>query len=249
MQENICPSVGNGEAMAKLLDKDFVTNCDASTAYAKLYQALSQETPDFPAETRLSERNQKLWADIEKDYTSILERCFEKSYKEFRKETIYNKDISVKSRKEMDSPEEKLAEFPRIDKQQTLEQSLKECNPNYEKAHCWMINCQRCVPIYEMRARGYDVTAKPRLFGLDYLAIQPFEVWENAEVHSTHGNGIAEIEDFLRKNGDQTRVQITAINKFGSGGHTFAAQINNGVIASLTRRMATWICVGICRNA
>lgn len=231
LQENIRPSVGNGEAMAKLLDKDFVANSDASIAYAKLYQVLSQETPNFPVEARLSERNQKLWADIEEDYTSILERGFEKSYKDFDSEAVARKELSVEPHREANSLAEKLAEFPRIDNRQTLEQTLKECNPNYKKDRCWKINCQRCVPTYEMRARGYDVTAKPRLFEIDYLAFQPFEVWENAEIHSTHGNGIAEIEDFLRKNGDGTRVQIIAINRFGSGGHTLVGQINDGVVS------------------
>ena len=34
-------------------------------------------------------------------------------------------------------------------------------NPNYKKGKEWQINCQRCVPAYEARLRGYDVTAKP----------------------------------------------------------------------------------------
>ena len=38
---------------------------------------------------------------------------------------------------------------------------LSQTNPNYDKGEKFEINCQRCVPAYEMRKRGYNVTAKP----------------------------------------------------------------------------------------
>lgn len=231
LQDTVHPSAGDGEAMSMLLDEDFAAHSDAGSAYAKLYQALNQKSSYFPMESRLSIHGEKLWEDIEKDYASILKAGFEKSYRDFKNEAVTTKDVSSEPKIEVNSLEEKLAEFPRIDNRQPLEQTLKECNPKYKKGRCWIINCQRCVPTYEMRERGYDVTAKPKLFEIDYLSLHPFDVWENPEIHSTHGDGIAEIEDFLRKTGDGTRVQITAINKFGMCGHTFAAQIKGGVIS------------------
>ena len=38
---------------------------------------------------------------------------------------------------------------------------IEGTNPNYSKGREWRINCLRCVPAYEARCRGYDVTAKP----------------------------------------------------------------------------------------
>ena len=43
--------------------------------------------------------------------------------------------------------------------------ALSRTNPNYNKAREYQINCQRCVPTYEMRRRGYDVEALGNLRG------------------------------------------------------------------------------------
>ena len=43
--------------------------------------------------------------------------------------------------------------------------ALSGTNPNYTKAREYQINCQRCVPTYEMRRRGYDVEALGNLRG------------------------------------------------------------------------------------
>jgi SPP1 gp7 family putative phage head morphogenesis protein len=40
--------------------------------------------------------------------------------------------------------------------------ALKGTNPNYALGWKYQNNCQRCVPAYELRRRGYDVTAKPK---------------------------------------------------------------------------------------
>ena len=38
---------------------------------------------------------------------------------------------------------------------------ISDVNPNFGTGSEWEVNCQRCVPAYEARLRGYDVTAKP----------------------------------------------------------------------------------------
>jgi hypothetical protein len=45
----------------------------------------------------------------------------------------------------------------------TKEQALSGTNPNYSKSREYQINCQRCVPAYEMRRRGYNVEALPNV--------------------------------------------------------------------------------------
>jgi hypothetical protein len=39
--------------------------------------------------------------------------------------------------------------------------ALRGANPNFSKGKEFQFNCQRCVPAYELRRRGYDVEAMP----------------------------------------------------------------------------------------
>ena len=39
--------------------------------------------------------------------------------------------------------------------------SIKMVNPSHNKGAEYQQSCQRCVPAYELRRRGFDVTAKP----------------------------------------------------------------------------------------
>ena len=102
-------------------------------------------------------------------------------------------------------------------------------NPNYnsEEVNQWYINCQRCVPTYEMLRRGLDVTALPCDGGYDYLASHPFSVWENANVISCIGQGKSEIETAMNSWGDGARAQITVMWTRISG-HTFLAEQRGG---------------------
>ena len=107
-----------------------------------------------------------------------------------------------------------------------LPAQLEACNPNYELADCWKINCQRCVPTYEMRMRGYDVTAKPCEQMRDYIALHPFDVWKNPEVINC--NGLDQITEQMAEWGDGARSQIVVTWKGGNGGHTFVAEQVDG---------------------
>lgn len=129
-------------------------------------------------------------------------------------------DVKLKdtlNRKELD---EKYLEKLKVD--------LKECNPNYNLGREWKVNCQRCVPAFEMRRRGYDVTAKPRGKGFDHLAYNPFDVWKNPEVITARDNGKQDIENRMAKWGDGARVQVVVMWKGTPSGHTFFAEQVNG---------------------
>lgn len=117
-----------------------------------------------------------------------------------------------------------------IDKKylETLKHDLKECNPNFKLGRKWQINCQRCVPTFEMRRRGYDVTAKPREKGFDLLSCRPFDVWKNPEVINTRGNGLSDIEKHMSRWGDGARAQVVVMWKGAPSGHTFFAERVNG---------------------
>lgn len=107
-----------------------------------------------------------------------------------------------------------------------LSKHLDVCNPNYELGREWKTNCQRCVPTFEMRQRGYDVTAKPRLTdtGEDYLAYHPFDVWDKPGVISCKGNGLSDVKNSMVEWGDGARAQIVVVWRNTNAGHTFSAE-------------------------
>ena len=107
--------------------------------------------------------------------------------------------------------------------------SLSKVNPRYnENAAAWSDNCQRCVPAYEMRRRGYDVSAIPYAKGDDYLCYHPYDVWKDPIVHNTPGSGREAIESAMASYGDGARAQVTLDWNDSEGGHTFIAERNNG---------------------
>lgn len=109
-----------------------------------------------------------------------------------------------------------------------IEQSLKPCNPNFKEGKEWRVNCQRCVPTYELRRRGYDVTAQPKENSDDELAKEPFSVWKNPDVIECDNNAKSEIEEKMSDWGDGARAQITVVWNNTNMGHTFMAEQHNG---------------------
>lgn len=136
--------------------------------------------------------------------------------------------INPRQNKENDSVElKRLQETQQLKEIQT---ALDGCNPNFSKnKREWSENCQRCVPTYELRRRGYDVTAQPAPLGVkDYLSQSPFSVWQNPKVIRCKDNGVTDIEKNMAKWGDGARAQIVVVWKNGSMGHTFVAEQVNG---------------------
>lgn len=116
--------------------------------------------------------------------------------------------------------------WDRIQVKEGVDKSLKECNPNYELGNEWKVNCQRCVPAYEMRRRGYDVTVlpKPREIKNTDLSYAPFSVWEKPQIINCSENGKADIESNMAQWGDGARAQIVVEWKGINSGHTFIAE-------------------------
>lgn len=111
---------------------------------------------------------------------------------------------------------------------------LRDTNPNYAGGREWQKNCQRCAPAYEMRRRGFDVTAQPAPSEVPgapeeayHLAYHPFDAWEDPDVKQCKGSGISEIQDTMKKWGDGARAQVVVYwEKWG--GHTFIAEQADG---------------------
>lgn len=117
-----------------------------------------------------------------------------------------------------------------IEGEHNISTDIQNVNPNWSQSEEWQINCQRCVPAYEMRRRGYDVTARPKPSNVlvSDLYYHPFAVWENPTIISASGNGRQDIENQMAQWGDGARAQITVVWNDGESGHTFIAEQENG---------------------
>lgn len=117
--------------------------------------------------------------------------------------------------------------YTRILGDHTIENDVSKTNPNFNiKEPKWYRNCQRCVPTYEMRRRGYDVEAKPKLQS-DIIARKPQVVFKDAEIHNFTRNAEQTVRDAMRDWGDGARCQI-CVYWDTRGGHTFVAEQRNG---------------------
>ena len=107
---------------------------------------------------------------------------------------------------------------------------LAKTNPNYStKEFKGLNNCQRCVPTYEMRRRGYNVTAKPQPYSdtkNDELAVNPWCMWKNPKIFSYKTR--QDIETAMQKMGDGARVEISIVWEKNGAGHVFCAEQING---------------------
>lgn len=144
------------------------------------------------------------------------------------------KDELFKSQKNEDTINSINENFPwsRISHSHCYEFDLRMTNRNYSTGdRKWRRNCQRCVPTYEMRRRGYNVQAKPKPKSFptrDHLAIYPYEVWENPNIQNTSGSGKKDIESAMKIWGDGARAQVVVYWAKYKGGHTFVATQMDG---------------------
>ncbi len=114
--------------------------------------------------------------------------------------------------------------WARIQGEHSQKEDLMKTNPHVNTGlPAWTENCQRCVPTYEMRRRGYDVEALPAK-AMDHLARNPFDVWENPNVIRCQDNGYGQIRDLMLQWGDGARCQIVVYWDGMQGGHTFVAE-------------------------
>ena len=114
------------------------------------------------------------------------------------------------------------------------DENISSTNPKYAKSIEYQRNCQRCVPAYEMRMRGYDVTAKPApAFGEDEFAKWYWDkVFNDAVVEKVlNGAGKAEITAKMLEWGEGARAEVY-IKWAGndSFGHVFIAENRSGEI-------------------
>ncbi len=144
------------------------------------------------------------------------------------------KPVIIKSVKEIDK------QYSKINGEHAYTEDLKNTNPKYKssvdkKDKLYTHNCQRCVNAYEMRRRGYDVAAAPRVLdGTDTLPIMTHDRgWAN--VYEKGRDSLVECFSNSKKNvkkkvidklldwGDGARA-IVRVRWTKGGGHVFIAE-------------------------
>lgn len=172
------------------------------------------------------------------------------------KKLLERKDDFVKTPKgeliargELDKDETKKAGLARIRNEEFVlpnktkippQLALSGTNPNYDKAREYQINCQRCVPTYEMRRRGYDVEAlgnyDKRLSSLINIrkmwGVKSDEIFRNYRKNESgelENLNIAYFKEYLKNIENGERHQIGWLWR-GESGHTILVERKNGIL-------------------
>ena len=129
--------------------------------------------------------------------------------------------------------------WPEISGSHSALEDLAETNPNYDEGPEYRENCQRCVPAFEMRRRGFDVTATPVVLSEDgaiskndVLVINDNwrHVFDGAKWERTRGSGKDDIIAMMDTWGEGARAEIYIKFAFNENlAHAFAAIRENGV--------------------
>ena len=136
------------------------------------------------------------------------------------------------------SDQEVMAPYSRITGDHSVEDDLRETNPNYshiDPSSPYNNNCQRCVSAYEARRRGYDVQAQPLPEGRDSLPIMMhpngwpsvYAGFELINCSANSGTAAANnIESQMEQWGPNARaiVRVRWKPECGGGGHVFIAE-------------------------
>lgn len=126
----------------------------------------------------------------------------------------------------------------------TIAEAFGDANPNYDptgRYSDYRENCQRCVVAYEMRRRGYDVTALPTYAGDTAPRVRrtdkngDWDGWLKAfrkakptNVGASRAKGVEDnIEKNMAKWGAGSRAVVSLYWK-GGGGHVFNVENVNG---------------------
>lgn len=127
-----------------------------------------------------------------------------------------------------------LEEVPRIKGPVSMEANLKKTNPNYGKHEAYSMNCQKCVPAFELRMRGYDVTAKwyNEKDECTQLLLDPFSAFLDSEIKIAPDGWInagKTIVNDMKRYGHGSRIEISLLDPEGYG-HVIMALNDNGVV-------------------
>ncbi|MFI7168514.1 toxin glutamine deamidase domain-containing protein [Rhodococcoides fascians] len=126
-----------------------------------------------------------------------------------------------------------------LDRHRTsIDRDVQAANPNFLSGPEYRVNCQRVAQTYELRARGYDVTANPNIVGVDKGLTDEmiFRGWTDTGKSASSGQNYltakspANLASIAEAWGPGTRGWITVEWKAGSA-HIFNFEVaKNGKV-------------------
>lgn len=126
--------------------------------------------------------------------------------------------------------------------QADLESDVRSANPGYPASR-YAVNCVHVVNTYELRARGYDVTASPlpMQFSNGRSAQEALDRWVDASGKPSRLMGSYTAQDMLDEvktlpEGGRGWIRVTWAN---GGGHIFSVERINGQIAFIDAQNGT----------
>lgn len=150
-----------------------------------------------------------------------------------QEQKLYNEIENLKVKISDAQSNEILAEFKKIVGDHSIEDDLAKVNPNYKNDRIWQINCQRCCPTYELRRRGYDVTALPYTNQTDPAYTNWQNIFKDAKweaIKRSRGELVKEaIIERMKTFGNGSRGEIYVQWQQGSA-HVFMCENVNGTI-------------------
>lgn len=116
-----------------------------------------------------------------------------------------------------------------------MTKAYKDANPNFDPTGTYSeydANCQRCVVAYEMRRRGYDVTAQPTYKGDELPKVVGAKSWgkwqgafRGAKPENVGGRNatavVNNIDKKMRSYGNGARAVVQVMYKNRNFGHVF----------------------------
>ena len=117
-----------------------------------------------------------------------------------------------------------------------INEAATGANPHYNDGWSYHINCQRCVQAYELRRRGYNVTAmpKPQSGNTVFWGSECFNGFGASQFDAmrayTHNQTEAAVKKELASAPDGARYSIYIRWKRSHSAHVFIAEKQNGII-------------------
>lgn len=221
--------------------------------YERIKAVLPNDAPkSFAGFVRMKQANSEKYQELMSDYRYIMKESkksaetVEKSVKsgiiKDTKNSIHptgkqkdhiptNHNVSEEREKIFTSIEDVLG--TKKSKPFSIENATKNANIDYDKGIGYQVNCQRCVQAYELRRRGYDVTAKDSKF--DFLepiktGSECFEFSNGEPAYFAYSMTRRTVQKNLQKAPDGSRFGIYLQWKDNGYAHVFIAEKSKGEI-------------------
>lgn len=139
--------------------------------------------------------------------------------------------------------------FKKIKGDHSIDDDAKASNPHYKDGKEYRVNCQRCVPTYEMRRRGYDVTALPAIrddvdvVARNWKKIFDDAQWDRSVASKRCATTKQNVIDKMLEYGDGARAEVYCVWKGQSSAHVFVAENAGGKVRFIDPQSGNFDCI------